>query len=135
VPTGTDAPTEIETVEVSEDPGATVTDEGTKVTLAPEGVPEAERETVDAKLPIGVTVRVAVPELPCWTVTEEGDTETEKSGVGPGELTTRVNVAVCGIPPGAANPVNVIENVPVAAEEPTTIVTVEVADAPGITAI
>jgi hypothetical protein len=55
----------IDTIEFREPPMFGVIACGEKFMLTPEGVPEADNETVDEKPPIGTIVRVAVPPFPC----------------------------------------------------------------------
>lgn len=56
---------------------------------------------------MGFTVTVLVPELPCVTVTLEGDAERLKSGEGaaPGQLATRLATFMVPIPVAKSHPV------------------------------
>ena len=102
-------------------PGAAMVDEGLKLTVTPEGWPDAVNVTAALKPPATVVVTVEVPLLPGLTLTEVGEAETAKLGV---TVTVRLTVAVCVMPPPA--PVMVIGYVPVAAVEATVRVTVDV---------
>ena len=82
---------------------------GEKLTLTLDGIPLDDNETVDAKLPMGVTVSVVVPEYPCLTLIEEGATEIPKSGEGPEEVTVKLNVHSCGVVEPPVDPSSVIE--------------------------
>jgi hypothetical protein len=68
-------------VEVPE-PGAAI-EVGLKLTVAPLGVPEAERATALLKPPLTVVVIVAVPEAPWATESEVGDAASVNVGVEP----------------------------------------------------
>ena len=52
-----------------------------KVTLTPDGKPEADRLTLPVKPPEGATVIVLPTLLPCVTVTLAGEADSEKLGV------------------------------------------------------
>ena len=66
-----------------------VTVAGLKLAVAPAGSPLVLNDTVPLKLLIGVTVMVSLPQLPAVTVSEEDDSESEKS------VTIKVIVAEC----------------------------------------
>lgn len=83
-------------------PGAAM-DVGLKVTVTPEGKPDADNATAASKLPAIVVVTVVVPLLPGATVTAVGEAETAKLG---GTVTVRLTVVVCVRPPPV--PVTVI---------------------------
>ena len=51
-----------------------------KVAVTPAGRPEAERVTLPVKPPLGVTVIVELPLLPCVTVKLLGEADSEKFG-------------------------------------------------------
>jgi hypothetical protein len=79
----------IDKIEFREPPMFGVIARGEKFTLTPEGVPDADNETVDEKPPIGIIVRVVVPPFPCWMLIDDGETEMVKSGCGPEDVTVR----------------------------------------------
>src|SRR5438067_1464421 len=62
------------------EPGAAM-ELGLKLTVVPEGCPEAESATAELKPPETVVVMVEVPELPCTIDFEVGFAEIAKSGV------------------------------------------------------
>ena len=68
-------------VEVPE-PGAAI-EVGLKLTVAPLGVPEAERATALLKPPLTVVVIVDMPEAPWATVSDVGDAASVKLAVVP----------------------------------------------------
>ena len=72
------APTVMVMVEVP-DPGAGI-GLGLKLTVVPEGTPEAERVMELLKPPVMVLVMVEVPWLPCTTLREAGEAEMVKLG-------------------------------------------------------
>jgi hypothetical protein len=76
----TDGPTAMVMVEVPE-PGAAM-EAGLKVTVTPDGWPEADKATAELKPPVAVLVTVELPELLCATEREAGEAETLKLGVG-----------------------------------------------------
>jgi hypothetical protein len=76
-------------------PGAAI-ELGLKLTVVPLGAPAADRLMALLKPPLTVVVIVEVPELPCTTLTEAGESVRVKLG---GAVTVRVTVAVCVIPP------------------------------------
>ena len=61
------------------DPGAGI-GSGLKLTVVPDGTPEAERVTALLKPPLMVVVIVTVPWLPCWMVRDAGEAEIVKLG-------------------------------------------------------
>ena len=95
VPAGVVDPTVMVIPELPE-PGAGMVC-GLKVTLVPEGTPEAERAIALLKPPLTVVVIVDAPWNPWEIVTEAGDADIVK--VGPCWITVRVNVVFCCIPP------------------------------------
>lgn len=66
----------------------------------------ADKLTVPPKPLSGFTVTVLVPELPCVTVTLDGDAERLKSGEGadPGQLVTRLATFTVPIPVAKSHP-------------------------------
>lgn len=62
---------------------APVMDDGVKLTVTPEGCPEAVKLIAELKPPVTVLVIVELPLLPCTIVTEDGEAERLKSGVEP----------------------------------------------------
>lgn len=95
-------PTEIVMVEVP-DPGAAMV-LGLKLTVVPDGAPEAERLIELLNPPLTVVEIVDVPWFPGATVIEVGDAESAK--LGP-VVTVNVTLAVCRTPPPF--PLTVIE--------------------------
>ena len=73
--------------------------------VAPAGTPEAESATAELKPPETVVETVAVAFVPVAADTEEGETESEKSGAA-GEVTWNETVVECVLPPPV--PVTVI---------------------------
>src|SRR5271169_436546 len=71
-------PTVIVIVELPE-PGAGI-GFGLKLTVVPDGTPEADRLTALLKPPLTVVVIVDVPWYPCCTLNEAGDAESAKFG-------------------------------------------------------
>ena len=88
------APTVMVMVEFPE-PGAGI-GLGLKLTVEPDGTPEADSVMAPLKPLLPVVVMVEVPWLPCATLSEAGDAEIMKVG---GAVTVSVTVAVCWIPP------------------------------------
>jgi len=86
------------------EPGAAM-DAGLKLTVTPVGCPVADKATAELNPPETATATVDEPLLPCTTVTEAGDPEMVKSGIGAG-FTASVTVVVCIRPP--PEPVTVI---------------------------
>ena len=80
-------------------------DAGTKPTVTPVGWPVADKATAELNPPEMATPIVEGPLFPRPTVTEAGDAEIVKSGIGTG-FTVNVTVVVCMIPP--PDPVTVI---------------------------
>jgi hypothetical protein len=103
------------------EPGAAM-ELGLKLTTRPPSAPEADKLTAELKLPETAVVIVDVPEPPLATLNDEGDALIVKSGVGP--VTVRETVVVSVVLPEV--PVTVMGYVPVAVDEPTVIVMVEV---------
>jgi hypothetical protein len=69
---------------------------GLKVTVVPEGAPEAER-TIELLNPLlMVVVMVDVPWLPCTTLSDAGEAEMAKLGAA---VTVSVTVVCCRMPP------------------------------------
>ena len=52
---------------------------GLKVTVVPEGMPEADRLMSLLKPPLTVVLMVDVPKPTCWIVNDEGEAEMVKS--------------------------------------------------------
>ncbi len=71
--------TAIDMVELPE-PGAAM-DVGLKLTVTPEGWPEADSAIAELKPPETAVVMVDVPLLPCTTETEVGEAEMVKAGL------------------------------------------------------
>ena len=106
------------------EPGAGIV-EGLKVTLTPEGAPDADNETKELKPPETAVVIVTLPDLPRVTVSAVGDALMLKSGLA-ADVTVRETVVVRVRPPPM--PVTVIVYVPVAVPEATAMVIVDVPD-------
>lgn len=85
-----------------------------KLAVTPAGKPEADRLTLPVNPPEGLTVIVLVPVVPCFTVTLEGEAESEKFGPATA-FTVREIVVVCVSVPEV--PVIVTVEVPVVAVE------------------
>lgn len=77
------------------DPGAGMVC-GLKLTLVPDGAPEAERLTAPLNPPVTVLVMVVVPGLPCTILTEPGEADNSKSWEA---TTVSVTVVLCFTPP------------------------------------
>jgi hypothetical protein len=103
------------------EPGAAI-EVGLNAAVTPEGRPEADNDTAELKPPEIAVEIVVLPELPCDTEIDDGDAETEKSGLAVA-LTVRLTLTECDIPPPV--PVTVIVELPVAAEELAVSVKVE----------
>jgi len=71
---------------------------GLKLTIVPDGIPEAERLIALLKPPLIVVVMVDVPWFPCATLSEAGEAEIVKLGCAPA-VTVSVTVVVCWTPP------------------------------------
>ena len=69
---------------------------GLKLTVVPDGAPEADNVMALLKPPLTVVVRVELPRLPCWMLSEVGEAEMVKLG---GAVTVSVTVAFCWMPP------------------------------------
>ena len=67
---------------------------GLKLTVVPEGMPEADRVIALLKAPMIVVVTVEYPAIPCGTVTEFGETAIVKSG-GTNAVTASETVVFC----------------------------------------
>ena len=104
------------------EPGAAM-DAGLKLTVAPEPWPVADKAIAELKPFTAAVVILEVPELPLLTVIEVGDALIVKLAAG-GEVTVRLTVHVCVMPPPV--PVTVMVYVPVAVVEATAMVMVEV---------
>src|SRR5271157_4444089 len=96
VPTAVLPPTMIVMVELPE-PGAGI-GLGLKLTVVPDGAPEADKLMTLSKPPLMVVVIVDVPWFPCWIVNEDGEAEIVKFGCACA-VTVRVTVVFCWIPP------------------------------------
>ena len=83
---------------------------GLKVTVTPDGTPDADKEIVELNPPVGVAVIVVVPDLPQATDTDVGDALRLKSPLPVGAVTVRDTVVVCVMLPlgPVAVPVTVI---------------------------
>src|SRR5271166_5863852 len=96
VPGGVLDPTVMVIVELPE-PGAGI-GLGLKLTVVPDGAPEADRLMALLKPPLIVVVIVDVPWLPGWIVTEDGEAEIVKFGCICA-VTVSVTVVFCWMPP------------------------------------
>ena len=70
---------------------------GLKPTVTPEGWPEAESDTAELNPPLTVLVMVELPELPCSTVTDEGDADKVKPEVWALPASSEINAGL-GLP-------------------------------------
>ena len=120
VPVGVLAPTVMVIIELPEPGAGSVT--GLKLTVVPEGAPEAVKVTARLKPPKMVLVMVDVPWLPCAIVRDAGDAVIVKPGCG--AVTVNVKIVVFCSPPPL--PVTVIGYVPGAVPEPTAMLITEV---------
>jgi len=75
-----------------------VIDVGLKVTVTPEGCPDADNETGELNPPVTVLVIVEFPELPTVTVTEDGDAERLKPGVELDPISALIRPDPLGLP-------------------------------------
>jgi hypothetical protein len=100
-------------------PGAGITC-GLKLTVVPDGIPEAPRLIALLNPLLMLVVIVDVPWFPCTTLREAGVAEIVKLGV---PLTVSVTVVFCWIPPPL--PVTVMGYVPVGVLDPTLMLMVE----------
>jgi hypothetical protein len=80
VPAKVVEPTFTVSIDVAEPPDGGVTGVDDKVQFEPVGQPERVKFIVELKPFSDVTVKVELPELPCWIVRELGDADKEKSG-------------------------------------------------------
>jgi hypothetical protein len=94
---------------------------GLKLTLTPEGWPEADKETAESKPPVTAEVIVTEPELLRLMLMEEGDAEIEK----PAEELVTVSETVVEEVVLPDVPVMVIEYVPAATLDATVKVAVD----------
>ena len=69
---------------------------GLKVTVVPDGAPEADSVMALLKPPLMVVVIVEVPWLPCCTLSDAGEAEMEKLAAA---VTVSVTVVFCWMPP------------------------------------
>lgn len=92
------AATEEATAMVMLDVPLPVIDVGLKVTVTPEGWPEAESVTAESNPPVTVLVMVEPPELPACTETEPGDAESVKPGCVDTDPASALMRAACGLP-------------------------------------
>ena len=83
---------------------------GLKVTVTPDGTPDADKEIVELNPPEGVAVIVDLPELPQVTVSEVGDALRLKLPLLPAAVTVRDTVVLSVMVPlvPAALPMTVI---------------------------
>ena len=79
------------------EPGAGI-EVGLKLTVVPEGCPEAVSPMAALKPPETVVLIELVPVPPCVTVTEVGEAAIVKLGVAP-EFTVNETLVVCVTPP------------------------------------
>jgi hypothetical protein len=101
---------------------APVMELGLKVTVTPEGWPEADKETAESKPPVTAEVMVTEPELLRSMLMEEGEALMEKPAVV--EVTVSETVVVEVVLPDV--PVMVIAYVPGVVDEATVKVALEV---------
>src|SRR3974390_535818 len=94
MPAGTLPPTVIVIVELPA-PGAGI-GLGLKLTVVPDGTPEADRLIALLNPPVMAVVIVEVPWFPCATLREDGEAEIVKVCCA---VTVSVTVAVCWMPP------------------------------------
>jgi hypothetical protein len=80
------------------EPGAAI-DEGLKLTVTPDGMPDADNAIAELRPPETVVVIVEVPELPQARPSEAGDALTVKSPPLPTGATFRETVVVWVAPP------------------------------------
>jgi hypothetical protein len=99
---------------------------GLKLTVTPDGAPEADKETAELNPPEGVAVIVDVPDLPQVTLSEVGEALRLKLPPLAAAVTVRDTVVVCVTPPPV--PVTVTGYVPVSVDEATANVIVDVPD-------
>ena len=69
---------------------------GLKLTVVPEGTPEADKLIALLKPPLMALVIVEVPWFPCATLSEAGEAESVKLAAA---VTVSVTVVVCWMPP------------------------------------
>ncbi len=69
---------------------------GLKLTVVPDGTPEADKLTALLKPPLMVVVIVDVPWLPCCTLSDAGEADMVKFGAA---VTVSVTVVFCWMPP------------------------------------
>jgi len=93
---------------------------GLKLTVVPDGAPEADRLMALLKPPLTVVVIVDVPWFPCATLSDDGEAEIVKFGAA---VTVSATVVFCWMPP--LLPVTVIGYVPGGVLDPTVMVIVE----------
>src|SRR5271166_3729249 len=67
---------------------------GLKLTVVPDGTPEADKVIALLKPPLMVVVMVELPWLPCCTLREAGEAEIAKLGCAPA-VTVSVTVVLC----------------------------------------
>ena len=77
------------------DPGAAI-DDGVKLTVTPDGCPDADNATAELKPLLPVEVMVEVPRLPCINEIEVRLAASENVGAA---VTVNVTVDVCVSPP------------------------------------
>ena len=77
VPAGVDVPADTNIVDEPE-PGAAI-EAGVKLATAPEGKPEAVKETAELNVPEMAVETVVLALVPCCTDRLDGESETEKS--------------------------------------------------------
>src|SRR5208282_1796749 len=94
---------------------------GVKLTVVPEGLPDADRLIALLKPLVMVVVIAYAPSFPWTMVSELGTTEIVK--FGPPDVTVSVTVAFCWMPPPL--PVTVIGYVPAGVPLPTVMVIAE----------
>ena len=82
-----------------------VVEVGLNAAVTPVGRPVADKATLLLNPPVGVTVIVLVPLLPCVMVKLLGDAESEKLGEPPGQLFTRLAAFTLPIPVAKSQPV------------------------------
>jgi phage shock protein PspC (stress-responsive transcriptional regulator) len=86
------------TVRVMVEVPAPVIELGLKLTFTPVGCPVAVKEMAELNPPTTELVMVAVPELPCATVTEDGEADKLKLGFDELPASALIRPVPCGLP-------------------------------------
>lgn len=77
---------------------APLIDDGLKLTVTPEGCPEADKPIAELNPPLTVLVIVELPLLPCAIDTEPGEAERLKSGFEPPPPASALISPLFGLP-------------------------------------